>query len=374
MSLEQDIIDTISGDQALPNSPTEPTNNTPTEPVVKTDTPPTPAPNAEPTKAPETPTFNLAEELQKTTNGEVKSAEELSEILTKYKGLSELEAKLKTYEEENTSLKASANTNPFANDTVKKLNEFYSKGVSQNTIDAFLRINKVENIDDLQPLEARKLELQIKDGLTAEEAEDYLGSLYKLKADDEEDLDELTKVRQDAIRLKVESNQSKEFLKTHKAEVSKEPIDNSAKLEQDRQAEYQKILELITPIAKSVVNEVEFKGININGKDGEASIKMDLEFTPESKAQMEANLMNIVKANPQVYPNTEEGKQQLKQVAENMLVLQNWKKWVADATNSTDKRVRAEYHNPSTPNRGDDNPNKGKTSNEELADWVLQNS
>ncbi len=367
---QQDLIDTINGTESQETPPTPTPEITQNEPTKEVDNPP--APVAE--QAPETPTFNLDEELQKLTNGEITSKDQLSEILGKTKGLSELEAKLKTFEDENTSLKSQVNTNPFANDQIKKLNELYQKGASENTIEAYLRINKVPNIDDLEPLEARKLALQIKEGLTVQEAEEYVRGTYKLSVEDQDDPEEVAKAKMDAIRLKVDSNSDKEFLKTHKAEVSQAPVDNSA-IESQKQAEsHQKHVELLTPIAKSIVNELSFKDININGKDGEAAIKMDLEPTPESKAFVQERLLKVVNEQGVNIPNTEEGKKQLQEVASNILVLQNWKKWLADSTNTREKDVRAEYHNPTKVDRGNDNPTPGLTSKEELAQWVIENS
>jgi hypothetical protein len=351
---EQDLIDTINGTESPNATPTPQEEQNPTAPIIEAEPPV--KPEEQPTEQSVTPTFNLADELQKATNGEIKSAEHLAEILGKSKGLSELEAKLKTYEDENTSLKAKVAIDPYANDFTKKLDTLVRANVPQQTIDAFIRINKVENIDDLQPVEARILALQIKEGLTPQEAEDYINGTYKLQVEDEEDLKEVADVRREQIRLKVDANADKEFLKTHKAEVSSVPVDNSVKEAETRNQDLQKHVEAITPIVKNISNELSFKDFTINGKEGEAAIKMDLEFAPESKADIENRLMAIVKSDPLSYPNTQEGIDKLKSVG------------------STDKRVRAEYHNPTTPNRGNDNPNPGKTSNEELADWVLQNT
>lgn len=370
---EQALSDLILESQGEPTSQQEQVTETPTAPV--TEAPITPeAPKAETLETPTQPTFNLDEELQKLTGGEIKSKDQLSEILGKTKGLSELEARLKTFEDENTSLKAQVNTSPFANDTIKKLNDLYSKNVPQHTIDAFMRINKVENIDDLQPLEARKLALQIKEGLSSEEAEDYINGTYKLVASDPDDDGEVAKVKIETLRLKLDSNADKEFLKTHKADVSREPVDANQKQVEQQQQDLQKHVATLQPIVKNISNELAFKDININGKEGEAAIKMDFDLTPESKESLEPALLDYIAKNGANIPNNQEGIDHLKTVGNNILVLQNWKKWISDATNNTDKRVRAEYHNPTTPNRGNDNPTPGKTSKDELAQWVLENS
>lgn len=371
---EQDLIDTINDVESTPapvaDAPVSTENPTPIPPAA--DAPVIPAKADD--QPPAQPVFNLDEELQKISNGEITSKDQLAEILGKTKGISELEAKLKTYEEENTSLKAKAEVSPFANDFTKKMNDLYKSGVQQSTIDAFVKINKVENIDDLQPIEARKLALQIKEGLTAEEAEAYVKGTYKLTQEDPDDEAEATAVRLANIKLKVDANSDKEFLKTHKANVSTPAVDNSEKEAKDYADSIKKQSETLLPIAKSVISALAFKDIVINGKDGEAAIKMDLEMTPESKTMMENRMMELVNTSPQTFPNTPEGIEKLKQTAENLVVLQNWKSWIATSVNTREKDVRAEYHNPTTPSRGTDNPNVGKTSNEELGDWILANS
>lgn len=374
---QQDILDTINGTDTPPV--TDPI--TPTVPIAPTATDAPAASTEEPVKTeqpaatdPAAPVFNLDEELQKLTGGEIKSKDDLVQILGKSKGLGELEAKLKTFEDENLDLKAKVSVDPFANDMARKLNALYQANAPQNTIDAFIRINRVESIDDLSPLEAKKLELQIKEGLSAEEAEDYIKGTYKLEQDDPEDDSELVKMKHDALRLKVDSNASKEFLKTHKADVSQAPIDESAKVAEKQQEDFKAHVNTLIPIVKNLSNVFAFKDINVNGKDGEAAFKMDLDLSDESKASIEPALMDYINKNGANIPNTQEGIDHLKTVGENILVLQNWKTWLATATNSREKTVRAEYHNPSTPDRGKDNPNVGKTSQQELGEWLLENS
>ncbi len=365
----QELTDLINESETGVETPETQPENTPT-PQNEAPQPET-APAAE--KTPEALTFNLDEELQKISNGEIKTQDELKAILGKTKELGTLEAKLKNFEDENTSLKAKVATDPFANDLARKLNDMYKSGANQSQVDAFIRINKVENIDALSPVEAKKLELQIKQGLSAEEAEQYVTGTYKLVAEDPNDNDELAKIKLEEIRLKVDANASREFLKTHKAEVSAVPVDNSQIEAQKKQEDFQKHITDLTPLVKNVSNILAFKDINVNGKDGEAAFKMDLELSDESKASLEPALMDYISKNGANIPNTEEGIAHIKTVGENILVLQNWKNWLANATNTREKAVRAEYHNPSTPNRGTDNPNQGKTSKEELADWLLAN-
>lgn len=368
---QQDLIDTINGSddvQTEIKQPEQQSENSQHELNQEQENKQEKQPEQQ--KAPE---FNLEDELQKLTNGEIKSKDQLSEILGKAKTLSDLEGQMKTLNEENTNLKAQANTNPFADDFTKRLNDLRKANASQNTIDAFIRINRVDNIDDLSPVDARILSLQIKEGLTSQEAEDYVYGSYKLKNADPDDTDEEAKVRMDTLRLKVDSNADKEFLKTHKAEVSSLPVDNSKIEAEKQQQKHQEHVQTLTPIAKTIANSVVFKEININGKDGEAAVKMDLNYTDESKSLVEQKLLEIVQQNGVTIPNTPEGIKVLNDVAENMYVNLNWKRWLAESTNATEKRVRAEYHNPSSINRGDDNPNKGRTAKEELGQFLLDN-
>lgn len=365
---EQDLIATIRGEETQPTEPQQPET-----PVTETPQPtpqPTPEVQDNTPKAPEPPvqpTFNLDEELLKISGGALKSKDELVSLLDKTKSYADLESKVKTYEEENTSLKAKANTDPFASDYVKKLNDLYKSGANENQISAFVTLNKAGELDKLSPLEAKQMALQIKHGLSSEEASNYLKSSYKL---DPAEYDEET-IKSETIRLKVDSQSDVEFLKSHKAEVSKLP-ENPVETQQ-KQLEQQRLdhLSKIEPIAKNAVHQVIFKE-SINGKSGEDANLLDLPLSETSKAEVEATVRDWVNSNWQFIPNTEEGAKSIKEFAENVYVLKNWRNWLVEAANTREKQVLEQFHNPTNIKRGDDNPAPVKTQREEVAEGLLE--
>ena len=381
MSTQEEFTDDalsnlINGSQETPETPVQPVvppvdeaPTTSTEDVKTTEpvTPVTTEPN--PNEAPQ---FNVADELSKLSGGKIKSPEDLTSILSQVEKNSELDARIKQYEAENADLKTKATTSPFANPLVAKMNELYAGGASSEQIDAFVKINKVESIDALQPLEKMSLALQIREGLTKEQAEAYVSGSYNLTPIDPENAADVAEANREAIRLQIDSKKEAEFLKTHKVEVSKVPTDDNSANEQRIQQQTEQHVAALKPIAKNIIDSISFKDVVINGKDGEAAIKIDLPISPESKQFMESKVMDVIAQSGLNIPNTEEGIKHITSIAENILVLQNYKNWIAESVNTRETQVRAEYVNPSVINRGPDTANDGKTDKDLIEDYLNQ--
>lgn len=338
----------------------------PQNPPADLATPPVP-PNSEtpPSSPPAAPTFNLDEELVKTTGGAIKSVSEISALLDKANKTQELETQLRQFQEENTSLKAKADTNPFANDFTKKLNDLYKSGANESQIQAFQIINRVGDIDALSPMDASTLALQVKHGLTPDEAKAYLNDKYNL--DPEDPNAQLTK--NDEIKLKIESTADKDFLKTHKAEVSALPENTEAKAQQLYEQQMNQRVQQLEPIAKTVVTEAltnSFKGVSINGKEDDTAIRVDLPISQESRDKLAETVGNMTRAQWENWTPDEKGVEAMKTFSDNVLVLQNYKSWLIDVASKTEMRVRAEYNNPGSINRGKEAPAGGKTSEQEV--------
>jgi hypothetical protein len=351
----------------------EPIDNTPTP--AKPVTPPA-VPNNEPNPAaPAAQPFNLDEELVKITGGAVKSKDDIAALIANANKAQELETRLKTFEQENTTLKTKADADPFANDFTKKLNELYRAGANESQIQAFMTINKVTDIDTLKPIDASALALQVKFGLTPEEAKTYLSEKYKI------DLDDPTAVldKNAEIALKIDSTADREFLKTHKAEVSQVPVNQAAQDEEKQQQllqqQYTEQLTKLQPIAKTVVNDVlenAFKGISINGKTDEGAIRVDLPVSQESKANLEKAVADMVASNWDSLTPDAKGQEAIKTFARNVLILQNYEAQLIDVASKTEMRIRAEYANATPINRGEAAPQLGKTKQQERVDSVTK--
>lgn len=355
----------------------EPTTNTPSaEEVTPSNTETNkPEQGGEPPKSPEqqpaaAPVFNLDEELVKITGGAIKSKDDIAALLETSKKAIELETQLKTYQEENTNLKGKVDVNPFANDFTKKLNDLYASNATDTQIQAFMAINKVD-LDQLTPLQTSSLALQIKHGLTPDEAIVYLNNKYGI--DPEEPNATLDKNAE--IALKIDSGVDREFLKTHKAEVSQAPVDQSAQQERLIQEQSAQKIQQLTPIANSVISDVlsnSFKGISINGKEGKDAITVDLPISEESRSKLAQQVSEMITNNWDGIPTDEKGKQAIKTFAENVLWLQNKEAMLIDVASKTELRVRAEYNNPSPIDRGNAAEQQGRTKGQERVDSITK--
>lgn len=312
--------------------------------------------------------FNLDEELVKITGGSIKTKDDLTALLETSRRTTELETQLRTFQEENTNLKGRAEANPFANDFTKKLNDLYASNANENQIQAFMAINKVD-VDALTPMQASALALQVKHGLTPDEANTYLAEKYRIDLDDKD----FVMDKNAEIALKIDSSSDRDFLKTHKAEVSQIPEDNTAKLQELQVQQNQQRIQAVAPIAQSVTKEVIdsiFKEVSINGKIGADAIKTALPISDENKPALIEAVNNYVQ-NFNVQP-TDEGRKQIAAFVENSAVIQNWKNWLIDVASKTELRVRAEYDNPSAINRGNAAPVAGKTKDQVRTDSIMK--
>lgn len=354
----------------------EPTFDPQIQPQNPTPQAEVPAPAADPnTTVPATPaptnTFNLDEELVKTTGGAIKSKDELSALLDNARKATELETQLRTYQEENTSLKAKSEISPYANDFTKKLDGLYRGGANESQIQAFITINKVQDIDALTPLQASALALQVKHGLTPDEAEAYLNNKYDIDPEKPGIIPD----RNAEIALKIDSGADRDFLKSHKAEVSQTPVNNQEREQQAYREQQTAKIHQLQPIAQTALNSVlttSFKEVSINGKEGDAAVKVDLPLSEESKAGLSKTVADMVANNWNGLAPDEKGVEAIKTFSDNVLVLQNYKSWLIDVASKTEMRVRAEYNNPSPINRGPDAPAPGKTSKEEMEQGIME--
>lgn len=307
----------------------------------------------EPAKQPEQaqPKFNLDEELVKITDGRVKSQTELAGILDKYSQFDDFESRLKATEDENLSLKAKVATDPFANDLSKKFNDLLKGGAKPEQVDAFLKLNKHDNFESMSAYDAKLLALQVKEGLTEKEAKIYLESSYKLNPDEH---DEET-IAREQIRLKVDARGDREFLTSHKAQVSQAPAseyEQQQALQEQKQAQH---IDKLAPIAQNALKGINFTNQNINGKADDKAMFADFTPSQESLNTLPDKVAQFIKNEWNNIPANDAGAQRISDFAKSILVLENWQSWQQHAVNVADKSIRAEYHNPSAIQRGVDN-------------------
>lgn len=353
----------------------------PQAPPVAQEPAPTPEPNPAPvadipepnkpidTPTTEQPTFNFDAELEKISGGAIKTQADFAAFIEKSNKAGDFESRYTAIEKENNELKAKVDSDPFANDYTKRLNELYKSGATDTQIQAFTALNKVPNLEGLSSVDARILSLQIKNGITEDEAKIYLNAQYKL---DPTEYDEAT-VKAEEIRLKVDANADREFLNTHKAEVSKLP-ENKAEAEQRvlEQKQAEEVTKL-TPIAKSVIQGAKdlFKGLSLNGKEGDGNVKGDFEVTEQSLKSLDPLVENYIKSNWETLSKSSDPAADIRGYAENLLVIQNYKTMIINAAGQRELQVRAEYNNPTPVNRGQDAPAPVKSSKEEFEQRLL---
>lgn len=325
-------------------------------------------PEAADQQAAQTP-VNIDEELLKISGGALKSKDDLAALLEKSNSYTEFETRLKTYQDENIALKAQVNTEVFATPFMKGLNDLYKAGADPTQIKAYETLNRI-NLEELSPLDVRKLALQSRHGLTPEKAETYLKDEYKL---DEETYDEAT-VATANIKLQIDSKADLDYLKSQKAESAVLPVSPDAKAQELEQEQHTQHIAKLKPLADNVINSLNFNGLSINGKQGADGLTADFEISEDSKKGLAARMEGYLASYGANLTADANGVKQMEDFAKNVLVLGNYQNWIINAASVREKQVRAEYHNPSGINRGTDNPAKGKTSTEEMGDWILQNA
>lgn len=280
---------------------------------------------------------------------EIKTEDELKSLIEKARNAQNLESEYGSIKQEFEALKSSQPQ--FANDRIKKLNELYQSGASEDQIEAFNKIQSVGEIKDLKPIEAVKLALQLRDGLTPEEAERKINKTYQL----DDNIYDSDAIAGSEIDLKIDSKKEYEYLQGFKAkasEVPTPPVDNTEAEMERSIAEYR---QKITPIAQSIQSEfTAIKGVNLNGKTGDEALNLDIPVSEDSKNQIAKLVSDYATVND--IPMDEKGVAHLKEFAKRTLILNNFESIAIHINSKAEERIRAEVHNPASINRGQDAP------------------
>lgn len=176
----------------------------------------------------------------------------------KFSSLDEIESYVSQLEEK-------ANKDPFANDLIRDLNKAIAEGVDP---DLYMAVSRID-AETLSERDALILELQWKNGLTAEDAEFMVSKTYRLSDDgDELDMSD-PDVREAQIKLRVDGQKAKDFLSQYKQDALTPPIEKQIK----------EVSAAWNPVIPQVLNN--WKSFTINSKTGTYQI-------PTSDAAMKA--------------------------------------------------------------------------------------
>jgi len=367
--VKDDVLDAIMNDRPISQPSSESAPAPAAETTEQVDATIQPDLKTTETKEPEQPAAqpgSWISEASKSIGMELKSEDELKDFITKGKSYGDLESRFATQAQELEKFKTSSEVDPFANDTIKKLNELYKGGASSDQIKLFTEINSLD-VKTLSPIEAKTLALQYEHGLSAEDAKTMINSTYKL---DTETYDKGI-VDAELIRLKVDSQKDSKFLDELQTKAAENPA-------QAKQEEYKANLEAYTkkvePIAKSIQESLTaIKGVSLNGKNGAEAVTADLPISDESRARI-ADLVTQYAVSNNI-PLDEQGQKLLNEFAENVAWIDNKQNFAIHIAAKTEERIRAEFHNPSSIDRGQDNPVDDKASLAKQQEaWVLENS
>lgn len=179
-----------------------------------------------------------------------------------------------------------------ANDYAKTLNEMLLAGKTADEIENFTKISRLD-IDQISAIDA-KVMVMVKNGYSEAIARDIVEAEFPI-----EDFEEGSKDRAMLEeKLRVSSLEDRNILKAYKKDLT--TIDNSAQVQAQEQAEQirlqgiAKVEEHKTQVKQQVPKIAE--GIiglgekNLNGKEGDESVKLNFDYSPEYKAEIPAKV------------------------------------------------------------------------------------
>lgn len=382
MSLDL-IADAILNDRELPNDdnqPASPNGDTPENDAPAGDQgAPEPTPNNEPpagdqpnndqanTQTTDDQTGWIAN-VAKIAGKEFKTEDDLKNFFQKAKGNESLESELETIRQQ---LEEQKGAQPkFANERIQKLNDLYASGASSDQIKAFEQINAVGELKDLAPIDAVKIALQLRDGLTAEEADIKIKNTYKL---DEQQYD-ADQIKTSNIDLKLDAKKDLEYLEQYKAKVEEIPANAAEQAQAQRQAELDQQVanyrKEVAPIAKLIQDDfTAIKGVNVNGKKGDEAVTIDLPVNEEHKAKISEWLTDYATINNIKLDDA--GKEHLRDFAKRTLIYQNFDALAIHINNTAEERIRQQYHNPANIDRGNEPPATQNDEASKMKEFVL---
>ncbi len=303
MSTEKDFQDTLEnflGTQTVEETPTPEsgvTVDTPPVTETPTQTPETPAPPVTQVAEPDYNKF-----LEESSGGLFKSVDDFKNSLDKVKNYDTVATEKDTIAQERDTYKAKAETDPFANDLVRQFNDLVKKGGNEHQIDTFLKINKLGDLNAVDPFELRVSRMVLVDGVSRATAERIVTKEYNLNVD----LDDETLSDQERAELQTQLEDSKEMLKLaskddlskleqYKAKIS-EPVSipdpKAEALKQQAMAvEHEKIVKTALP---KIVEGIKGIGDVSFGDDGKLNFDFSEDYAKTIPGKVETYLNHSV--------------------------------------------------------------------------------
>jgi hypothetical protein len=350
-------VPSAEGNDAPPAVP--PADEKQPEVTAETKIPETPQPAADPN--------DWISNVAKMAGTEFKTEDELKSYLDRAKNFESSENDRKAISEQYEALKGTIPQ--FANERMQKLNELYLSGATEEQITAFNKINSVGDLKDLKPIDGVRLALQLRDGLTEDEANNVINRKFKL----DENLYEAEDIISSNIDLKLAFKSDLDYLSGFKSKASEVPVTPAQKSQEELTNQVAQYRQQVAPIANSIGQEfTSLKGINVNGVQGEKSILLDLPVSEDTQKIISQWVSEYATANNVPF-NTPEGMKELQKFARFNVINENFDNMVIHINNKAEERVRAEFNNSSPISRGQDAPASTDAQAKAKADeeWVL---
>lgn len=339
----EDILNDFYGDGAQEDpakTKGEPPVPTPEPTPTPTPEPPTPTPEPPANPAPTVDDFSW---LPTVFGDEVKRVDDLKNL--NYK---ELKAKATEYETKQQELEQIRNNfqNPFANDTIYKINEL-SKKINTTDLGMLTKIAS-SDIDKLDAKEAIKIKMILDRPELAGDQERlnrYIDKQYNLvnldDMDDEEKADAL-------FELEMKSGDARKTLKELQSSVNEYKPDAQV---QERMRAAEQIKEAWSPVIKKAVES--FDKLSIVNEKGEPLF--DYAIPKEDAVKYETDLLAFAQQNN--IPIDQKSIAVVKEYFDNIYLLSNKDKVFAAMEKSIRAKAEEDYlkkmHNPSNPAAGD---------------------
>jgi bacterioferritin (cytochrome b1) len=193
----------------------------------------------------------------------------------------------------------------YANGFVKELNELAQAGASADQLKAFVKLNEAGELSDLNPLDAKVAKLVLVDGYSEVVARKKVDREYPL-----DDFDEGTDEREILEdELRVSSKSDFEALNKYKTQLTtvenpEKEIQEKNRLQQIADTEQHK--NLVKQEAPKIANSIQGLGnVNLNGKEGDEAVMLDMPFAEEYKAKVHEMAENYFMLNNE--PITQDG-------------------------------------------------------------------
>lgn len=149
-----------------------------------------------------------------------------------------------------------ASKDPFANDLVRNLNKAIADGIDP---ELYMNVSRMD-VSQMSEKEALILEVQMKNGLSAEDAEFFVERAYKLPEEINEYNANDPDVREAQIKMRIDSQKAKEYLDDYKSEALTSP----------KEKWQSQLTDAWEPMIPKVVDN--YKTFTVNTKAGEYNV------------------------------------------------------------------------------------------------------